>query len=195
MKTRTLLVASVAAAFAVLLTPRLVSQEVPVIETELRSEAEPGPEDWLLAGLAGDWIVEARHYRGPGEEYGSDRGTAHLESIAGERFLLCRTVLGVDPFDTEQVLILGYDRRASRYLALLFDSFETSYQQAAGVWDPATKRIMLRGEDIDPRTGRAARFTVFVYLEGEDRFRIEIQAEVPGGTPIQMLESIYRRKS
>jgi len=194
MKTRTLLVASVAAAFAVLLTPRLISQEVPTIKTEIRSEAEPGPEHWLLQGLAGDWTVEARHYRGPGEEYGTDRGTASLEAIAGERFLLCRTVLGVEPFDTEQVLILGYDRRASRYTAVLSDSFETSYQQATGVWDPATKRIVLRGEDLDPRTGGAARFTVFVHLEGQDQFRIEIQAEVPGGTPIQVLESTYRRE-
>jgi hypothetical protein len=193
MKTRTLLVASVAAVLAVLLTPRLISQDTRTIETQIRPEAEPGPEHWLLERLAGEWKAAARLFRGPEHGYGADAGTATFESIAGKRFLLGRTTLGVEPFQTEHVLILGFDRRAAQYTALLFDSFETSYQRAAGVWNPDTKQIVMQGEDIDPRSGARARFRVVVHLDVEQQFRVEILAEVPDGEPVQMIEMTYRR--
>jgi hypothetical protein len=194
MKTRTLLVASVAAVLAVLLTPRVISQEVRTIETEVRPEAQPGPEHWLLQRLVGEWTAEARLFRGPEQDYGNDRGSATIEPLAGERFFLVRTTLGVETFATEHVLVLGFDRRSSRYTAVLFDSFETSYQEASGSWDPDTERIVMKGEDTDPRTGGTARFLVVVQLGAEDEFRVELLAEVPGGTPVQMLQTTYSRR-
>lgn len=192
MKLRTLVLASGVAVLAVLLTPRLISQDT-AEEWRAKELAEPGPEHWLLAKLAGEWTVSAEMFRGAGAERGRDTGVAEVTTLAGERFLMIRTTMGIDPFQTEHVAVLGFDRRRARYTAVLFEPFATQYVTAEGTWDPAAREIVMRGEDADPQMGTLARFRWVLHLDQDDTFRLEVLAEVGGDATTRMLAATYRR--
>ena len=193
MKVRTLLIASGAAVVAVLLTPRLISQETPG-QWRARELAEPGPEHWLLEKLVGEWAVTTELYRGPGAEPGTDSGRAEVESLAGGRFVQIRTTMGAGPDETEHVAVVGFDRRRANYTVVLFEPFGTQYVTAEGAWDPEAKKIVMRGEDVDPQMGSLARFRWVLHLSEDEAFRIEILAEVGDDETTRMVETKYARK-
>ena len=193
MKTRTWIIAAAAAGLAVLLTPRVISQDEAARE-QAHQLAEPGPEHWLLEKLAGEWEGETDIYRGPGIELANVASVSSNEMIAGKRFLLCKTRIGPKD-EVERVTVFGFDRRRGRYTAVQFESFGTHYVSADGTWDPERKEIVLSGEDEDPQLGSLATFQFVLQIEEDDKYAFRILADAPDGTQVQMMKTVFRRKA
>lgn len=193
MKTRTWIIATAAAGLAVLLTPRVISQDEAARE-EAHLLAEPGPEHWLLEQLVGEWEGETDIYRGPGIELASVASASSNKMIAGARFLLCKTRIGSTD-EVERTTVLGFDRRRGRYTAVQFESFGTNYVTAEGSWDAEQAEIVLCGEDEDPQLGGLATFQFVLQIEGDDQYTFRILADAPDGTEVQMMKTVFRRKA
>jgi len=193
MKPRTWIIAVAAAGLAVLLTPRVISQDDGAQE-EAHQLAEPGPEHWLLEKLAGEWEGTTDIYRGPGIELANLASATSNEMITGKRFLLCRTRIGPKN-ELERVTVLGFDRRRSRYTVVQFESFGTNYVTAEGTWDPEQQEIVLRGEDEDPQLSSLATFQFVLQLAEDDEYSFRILADAPDGTQVQMMKTVFRRKA
>jgi len=193
MKTRTWIIASTAAALAVLLTPRVISQDE-AARQEAQELTQPGPEHWLLEKLAGEWEGSTDIYRGQGIELVNLASVSTNEMVAGKRFLLCRARIGPKD-EVERITVLGFDRRRARYTAVQFESFGTGYVTAEGSWDAEKEEIVLRGQDEDPQLGTLATFRFVLHVAGEDEYSFRILADAPDGTEIQMMKTVFRRKA
>ena len=193
MKTRTWILAAAVASVAVLLTPRVISQDA-AARSEAAQLAEPGPEHWLLEKLGGEWEGETTLYRGPGVELTNVESETSNEMIAGGRFLLSRTTIGPEG-EVERITVLGFDRRRGRYTAVQFESFGTSYVTAEGAWDPETGCIVLEGEDDDPQLASKARFQLVLHIDAADEYGFRILAEATDGERVQMMETTFRRRA
>ena len=163
------------------------------LERRVQEAAQPGPEHRRLAALTGEWSLRVEHAPTPAATPVTGTGTASNRMILGGRFLQSEAVVQLGGARSEGLLLVGYDRRASRYTMLGLDTFGTHYVEAEGPFDEASGAIVMYGEEHDPITRRTERFTVVVRLRGPDEYVQEVVFRQPDGTSHTAVQITYSR--
>ena len=153
--------------------------------------ASPGPEHERLAGLAGDWIVEAAF--GASAQQMTARAEATNRMILGGRFLTTEVKGTVGGMPFESLTIVGYDRGPGQYTAVGYDTFGTFYVSAAGARDERQEAIVMKGSYNDTITGHAHDYEFVLAIESPDRFTWTVVFLEGGGRSVAAKLS-YRRR-
>ena len=164
------------------------------LERRVQEAAQPGSEHERLAALAGEWNLRFEFSPSPAVPRVVGTGTASNRMILGGRFLKSESVARLGDARTEGLMILGYDRRTSRYTTLGLDTFGTHYVEAEGPYDEGSGAIVMYGEEHDPITRRTERFTLILRTRGPDEYVQEIVFRQPDGTSHTAVTITYSRK-
>lgn len=163
------------------------------LERRVQEAAQPGLEHQRVAALAGEWSLRFEHAPTPAATPVVGTGTASNRMILGGRFLQSESVVQLGDARGEGLLLLGYDRRTSRYTMLGLDTFGTHYVEAEGPFDEGSGAIVMYGEEHDPISRRTERFTVIVRVRGPDEYVQEIVFRQPDGTSHTAVKITYSR--
>lgn len=153
----------------------------------------PGPEHHRLVALEGAWRAAARYANGPGHL--ELQGSATVRPVLGGRFVVLETRLPSPELPIEGLVVLGFDRRASQYTYLGFDTFGTYYVGAAGAWDEEAQVLRMPGTSSDPRTGEVKSYEMNFRFPAPDTFVAEIVFQGPDGRRWVAVETTYTRTS
>jgi hypothetical protein len=140
---------------------------------DFASRGKPGPEHERLRALVGKWDLT---YEGS-----AGKGTAEFKSIMGGRFVTEEVKLPFGSATFEWLGIYGYDPHKKKYTAVWVDNMDTSTEIGEGEADDAGKVLTFKGEHIDPRTGKPAKFTWRISREGDSKLTIEMFEPDPAG--------------
>lgn len=156
--------------------------------------AQPGPEHARLATLAGEWDLRFSYWTSPTGDPIVGTGTATNRMILGGRFLHSESVTQLGDRRSENLTILGYDRRANRYTTLGLDTWGTYYVEAEGPWDDGSRAIVMYGEETDPMSNRTERYTMITRFAGPDEYVQEIVFRLPNGESFKAVEVRHTRR-
>jgi hypothetical protein len=140
---------------------------------DFAARGKPGAEHERLQALVGKWDLTL--------EGGSGKGTAEFKSIMGGRFVTEEVKLPFGGLTMEWLGIYGYDKQRKKYTAVWVDNMDTTTETGEGEADAAGKVLTFKGEHIDPRTSKPARFTWRITREGDSKLLIEMFEPDPAG--------------
>jgi hypothetical protein len=155
--------------------------------------SRPGPEHRRLDPLVGSWNVDLR-WRGTGEAETRTSGTSENRWILGGRFVLCEATAGDGPSRVDATTIYGFDNGEKRFFALGLHNLATSYLEPSGSFDPATQSLLLSGKQRDEATGSVFVYRELLKMDGPDRHVLSVYFDVPGRSPVKLLEAVYTRR-
>jgi hypothetical protein len=164
------------------------------LERRVQEAAQPGPEHERLAALTGEWNLRFAFSPSPAASPVTGTGSASNRMILGGRFLQSESVVQLGNGRSEGLLLLGYDRRASRYTMLGLDTYGTHYVEAEGPFDEGSGAMVMYGEEHDPIARHTERYTVIVRLRGPDEYVQEVVSRQPDGTSHTAVKITYSRK-
>jgi len=145
----------------------LDQQEMMALYMEL---AQPGEEHDLMEKLTGEWQVDMTFWMEPGGGPISSTGTAVNEMILGGRFLQMKGEGEVIGVPSENLNIVGFDRRFEVYTIVGFDTWGTYFITARGTYDEATESITMYGEDADPIMGITQKYDIVIKFVSDDKY-------------------------
>ena len=155
--------------------------------------SRPGAEHRWLDPLVGSWTVDLR-WQGAGRVETRVTGTSENRWILDGRFLLCDSTAGDGPSQIDGTTIYGFDSRQKKYFALSMSNLATYPMQPSGSYDPATHSFLLSGKERDEVTGGALVYRELLSIEGPDRHVLRVYFDVPGRSPVRVLEAVYTRR-
>lgn len=202
---RRIFVAAVLAVAGAVAAPRADAQEaVPddaagaEMRRRMAEAALPGPAHDRLAALAGEWRVETRIRSAHGAEPVFVKGSAEARMVLGGRFLVVETRSGEGRLASEGLMVLGFDRRAGEYTAVVFDTWGTYHVTGRGPYDAGAGTAVMSGTDDDPITGTTQRYDFVLRFDDADRFVFEVvfhdDAHTGGAGPLTMVRSVHIRR-
>lgn len=165
------------------------------IMTKYMEMAKPGEEHKILYTLAGSWEHEVRVRMAPGAEPMLFTGEAEFEIVLGGRFVVEKSHTGEGDSYTENLTVIGFDRRTGKYTLVGMDSRGTGYLTAEGDYDPASRTLTYCGENTDPVTGKLEKYEMHMKLLNEDTLITDIVfPEHMAGKNFKMVETVSKRK-
>jgi hypothetical protein len=123
---------------------------------------QPGPEHEKLKALLGTWELTM-----PGAGSGA-KGTAVYKSLYGGRFITEEAKMPFGEKTMEWLGIYGYDKNKKKYTAVWVDNMDTTTESAAADADPTGTVFRFRGEHLDPRSGKLAKYSWRISLGKDD---------------------------
>jgi hypothetical protein len=155
--------------------------------------SRPGAEHRWLDPLVGSWTIDLR-WQGPGGAETRVAGTSENRWILDGRFLLCESTAGDGPSRIDATTIYGFDNRQKKYFALGLHNLATYIMEPSGSYDPATHSFLLSGKERDEVTGGFLVYRELLKVEGPDRHVLRVYFDVPGRTPVRVIEAVYTRR-
>jgi hypothetical protein len=155
--------------------------------------SRPGAEHRWLDPLVGSWTVDLR-WQGAGRVETHVTGTSENRWILDGRFLMCESTAGDGPSRIDGTTIYGFDNRLKKYFALRLSNLATYTMQPSGSYDPATHSFLLSGKERDEVTGGVLVYRELLSVEGPDRHVLRVYFDVPGRSPVRVLEAVYTRR-
>jgi uncharacterized protein DUF1579 len=170
-------------------------QEIQAAQMKAMELAGPGAEHAMLAKYAGDFDLQITLWMGAGATPQTSSGTAVHQMVLGGRFLRINSEMKVMGFDTESLLLWGFDRRDGKFTSVGFDTMGTYSVTAQGPYDPQTKTITFSGTDTDPALRITQVFDFEVELVDGDTMKTSIiYHDMFQAGPFKMMETISRRR-
>jgi hypothetical protein len=176
--------------------PRPPAVPAPSIEEEIvryMAVSRPGAEHRWLDPLVGSWTIDVRWQRA-GRTETRVTGTSENRWILDGRFLLCESTAGDGPSRIDAMTIFGFDNRQKKYFALGLHNLATYITQPSGSYDPSTHSFLLSGRERNEVTGGAIVYRELISIEGPDRYVLRVYSDVPGRSPVKVLEVVYARR-
>jgi hypothetical protein len=176
--------------------PRPPAVPAPGIEEEIvryMAVSRPGAEHRWLDPLVGSWTVDLR-WQVAGQAETRVTGTSENRWILDGRFLLCESTAGEGPSRIDAMTIFGFDNRQNKYFALGLHNLATYIMQLSGSYDPSTHSFLLSGRERNEVTGGVVVYRELLSIEGPDRYVLRVYSDVPGRSPVKVLEAVYARR-
>lgn len=114
----------------------------------------PGDVHKMIAKADGSWDEDVTVWMAPGAPPAKSKSTCVNTMIMGGRYQQTvhkGTMMGM-PF--EGMGLLAYDNAKKIFISSWIDNFGTGMMYMEGVWDDASKSIILKGNTVDPSTGK-----------------------------------------
>jgi len=127
---------------------------------------QSGPEHECLHALVGTWTLTT--------DGGTGKGSAEFKKIFGGRFVTEEVKLPLGGITLEWLGVYGYDRQKKKFTAFWVDNLDTSTESGEGDMDVAGKVLTLKGQHMDPRTGKPEPFVWRITREGDAKIVIEM---------------------
>ena len=115
---------------------------------------QPGEFHKLLAVYNGDFDEEVTMWMTPGAPPTVSTSTSKNEMIMGGRYQKSINKGDMMGMPFEGMSITGYDNAKKVFTSMWIDNFGTGTMLLTGPYDPKTKTITLRGNEVDPMTGK-----------------------------------------
>ncbi len=152
---------------------------------------QPGPEQKLLAQMAGEWDVKMNCQAPTGPMEGT--GTYVAKMDLNGLFLVCDLHVTMGPTSFDGRGITGFDPHQKKYVGAWADSMSPSLHTIEGSWDKAGKVYTETIHGPDP-TGKPTTFTMITEVKDADHLATKMLMPGEDGKPTVMMESTYTRK-
>lgn len=132
--------------------------------------AEPSAGHARLAPLVGLWDTTTRVFTVPDTRPVEVDGSVEKSWVLGGRFIR-EDLAGVSSHDMPYMGLgfLGYDNCRHVYHSVWMSTGSTSVTTASGTWDPARRRIVLTGEELDAAGNAPRRFKAVLVITSDTR--------------------------
>ena len=153
----------------------------------------PGAEhEWLTQGV-GIWDVECSYYFQPGEDPIRASGMDRVEMIGPywrrgnfEADLLGTPIVGC--------VTLGFDPIKARFVETWTDSSNPFLYTYEGELDSESNQLVLEGLNLDPATGKPARYRSVEFLANADERTLDLFVAATDGREMRVLTYSYTRQ-
>jgi Protein of unknown function (DUF1579) len=152
--------------FAVLVLALFASRGAAQDPKDFARLTQPGPEHERLHALVGKWTLTM--------DGGMAKGTAEFKKVLGGRFVTEEAKLPLGGVTLEWLGVYGFDKQKKKYTAFWVDSLDTTTESGEGDMDAAGKVLSLRGQHLDPRSGKPERFVWRISRDGDAKIVIEM---------------------
>lgn len=154
----------------------------------------PGDQHKMLADETGSWDVTMKFWMGPETVPQTDKSTAEAKMIMGGRYQETTykgTMMGM-PWEGKSTV--AFNNKTGMYTSTFIDNSGTGMMVGTGIYDEPTKSINLKGEIVDPVTGKTIKYReVYTFVDAKTR-KMEL-FDTKGGQPeYKSLEIIMTRK-
>jgi len=174
-------------------TPQMTPQEQAAM-AEMAQLGTPGEMHKLLAGMEGDWAVEAKMYMSPGTPPMESKGTAVKKLVYDGRYLTEEfngDMMGT-PFQGRATT--GYDNSKKKYVGTWMDSMSTAIMFSEGTYDPATKTLAMSTSMYDPMHKKVMPARLVTRIVDPTTHVFEYWGAGPDGKEMKMMEITYKKK-
>jgi hypothetical protein len=153
---------------------------------------EVGPMHKMLEASNGDWKAEITFWMEPGAAPQKSTSSCTNSMILGGRYQESKhsgTVMGM-PFEGQG--LVGYDNIKKVFISTWVDNMGSGVMVAEGPYDEKTKSITMRGNTMDPMTGKEIKTRqVFTFIDDKtEKFEMFMNQD---GKEIKSMEILYTR--
>lgn len=154
--------------------------------------ATPGPCHQNLDHSVGLWKVKGKLWMQPGQPPVEFEGESVSQWILGRRMIETRyrSELFGEPFEGRG--LDGYDNLTGNYVSTWADTSSTSILVFKGPCEGDGKVRTLKGEVMDPTTGKPVKTRGVITVIGEDSYKYESYATTPNGE-VKSMEILYTK--
>ena len=146
----------------------------------LEQKGQPAPEHRRLEALVGDFDLTVSMMMGPGVPPVTARSSVRGEWVLGGRFVrITSEAVEDETLKMSSISYVGYDKRKNKYFWWGIDTTDTYSVFAEGVYDEATRSIVLYGVNFEPEMGGESRFRTTFALDGPDAHGLSVAFELP----------------
>lgn len=154
---------------------------------------KPTKEHEWLKQLAGEWTSECEASMPNGETMKA-KGTEKAEMLGGF-WLIGKGEADMMGMKCSNVLTLGYDAHAEKFVGSWVDSFTGHYWNYEGELDDSGKKLTLKTKGPCPmRPGQLSNFKEVLEIKSEDQKTLMSYIEDDNGGWQKMVTVTYRRK-
>ncbi len=156
--------------------------------------ATPGDMHKMLASEAGKWDVTMTFWMAEGAPPQTDKSVAECKMVMGGRYQETTYKGKMMGMDWEGKSTVAYNNKSKQITSTFIDNSGTGMMVAMGEYDPATKAFNLKGESIDPMTGKTVKYReVYTFVNDNSR-KMEMFEEKDGKPEYKSLELAMIRK-
>ncbi len=155
----------------------------------------PGPQQAMLARMAGEWIRTVKLQLDPSRPAQEIPGTAMVTALMGGRYVqeVVASRMGDQPYDG--MALYGFDNVSGKYVATLIDNMGTGFVSCVGTPDSTGRVIRWDASMNDPASGRAVTMRMVTTIADDDHRTVEMFAVSSDGTREKRLMTVdYVRK-
>ena len=156
-------------------------------------DVRPQKEHEALKQFEGEWDVQCK-WMMPGEEVQNNKGTETAKIRLGGFWLVSnfKGEFNRKPFDGHAMT--GFDPQAKKYVAVWFGSAGPTVMQFEGEADGSGKTFTLKGDCVDPKTGKKVPHRVVWEITDRDHRSERVFMVGDGGKEMLVGEFLYTRK-
>jgi hypothetical protein len=147
-----------------------------------------------LAWYAGDWTFTNRMWMDPSQPPAESSGTMKGEMILDGRFAQTHwkgNMMGM-PFEGRGTD--GYDNLSKQYVGSWTDNMSTGILYMTGTCENGGKKCDMKGNMIDPMTGKPSYLRNVTTWTDQNNFKIEMFGPGADGKEFKAMEMVVKRK-
>lgn len=154
----------------------------------------PGDVHKLLTSEVGKWDVTMTFWMTPGAPPQSDKASAEIKMIMGGRYQKTVFTGSMMGMSWEGESTVAYNNKSEQITSTFIDNSGTGIMVATGPYNIAKKAFELKGESIDPMTGKTIKFReIYSFIDDNTR-KLEIFDTKDGQSEYKSLEIVLKRK-
>lgn len=154
----------------------------------------PGDVHKLLASEVGKWDVTMTFWMEPGAQPQSDKASAEVKMVMGGRYQKTVFTGNMMGMAWEGESTVAYNNKSKEITSTFIDNSGTGIMVSTGPYDAAKKAFDLKGESVDPMTGKTIKFReVYTFVDDNTR-KLEIFDTKEGQSEYKSLEIMMKRK-
>lgn len=154
----------------------------------------PGENHKHLTRYVGDWTFTSKMWMDPSQPPMESGGTMRGEMILGGRYV--QTMWKGDfmgmPFEGRGTD--GYDNMAKQYVSSWVDNMGTGILLSTGTCEDNGKKCTMKGDMIDPMTGKPSYLRTVTTWMDESNFKFELYGPGPDGKEFKGMEMVLKKK-
>lgn len=154
----------------------------------------PGENHKHLAWYAGDWTFTNKMWMDPSQPPMESTGTMKGELVLGGRYVQTQwqgNMMGM-PFEGRGTD--GYDNLKKEYVSSWVDNMGTGILLMTGTCENGGKKCMMKGDMIDPMTGKPGYMRSVTTWADQNNFTLEMYGAGGDGKEVKMMEMVVKRK-
>jgi hypothetical protein len=174
-------------------TPEMTEEPMDSVAMQKAWEAymTPGEPHKMMAAEEGKWNNEMTFWMGPEEEKATS--TTDIKMIMGGRYQVGTYTGNMMGADFEGRSTLAYDNATNEYISTWIDNMGTGLGVLRGTYDEGNKTIILKGNMVDPITGKEKQVREVYTIVDDNTRRMEMYETGPDGKEVKTMEILMKR--